>query len=231
MKGLLLVLCCLLAALACSEQPTDSMRPEAVNDFSLQTEFTKALQGQKVFTDRLLGGCPPMPLPEVEFKIGQVMSGLGRVRVPVFMSDQYPSNGMLLSVKYDSKFLTPVDIEPGPAWDHADFVHAIGNPVKGIDLWIWLILGWELQDGAAVPLPTERLQEPMAFMVFEVIKPGKGHIVWDPLPDPAPVFYRRAEALVTIDECDWDVVDWYKSSPNSTGKVTVQPGYVIGTGR
>ena len=141
---------------------------------------------------------------------------------------------MLLSVKYDGKYIRPLRIEPGEVWDEADFFNAADNPVYQIDTWIWLILGWDAQyiDGKkyAVPVPSERLEKPIAYMVFQAIKPGKGQIVWDPLPEPAPLFFRRAEALVTIGDCDWDILDWYKSSPNSTGQIFVDPGYALVTG-
>lgn len=239
MKDLILVLMVLLLAFGCSSSPSPTTPEEAaIHSLDLQAEWQRLRpkhEGRNISYDN----CPPVPLPEVTYRIGQVMSSVsGETRVPVYLdTNGLPTNGGLLSVVYDTKHMSAVRLEPGEAWKNADFVYTAENAVGSH--FIWLILGWELQYGEACPLPASRLDEPFAYMVFHGIKPGKSKIEWPPVPDDSCYdrngieycFYRRGETLVTVKDCEWDVIDFYsRNGINTTGKMAVEPGYAIMVG-
>lgn len=230
MRDFLLVLFALLCAFGCSSNMTPSVAPalDSPTDFDLQAAWEQ-LRPRRAGETISYDNCPPVPLPEVTYRIGQVMASRGELKVPVYLdTGGLPTYGGLLRLSYEGRRISPVRIEPGDAWAQADFVHAIDNVISDGD-YIWLILGWELQYGETCPIPAEKLALPFVYMVFDGIKPGKAKIDWMPVPDGETGFFRRGECIVDDDGCLWDVIDFYRSRPNQTGLMNVEPGHVIVT--
>jgi len=244
MKVLIALMAALILILVgCQSTPTEMQRA-IPDDFDLKLALYKSYEEQKVNRAPTLASCenwPPDPLPVVSYEVGEAMGNGPVIEVPIYMNTEgRRSQGGLLFLQYDDKRLHFFDVKAGPAWDNADFRHVtINDQIPGKA--IFILLGWELtEEGFAYGIP--ETDEPWAYLVFETVKPGKAKIGWDPLPADmtnncygSACFYRRGEMLLDIDDagrCVWDTVDYYTvNGVNTTGTLTVDPGFAIVTGR
>ena len=229
------IICLAAFLVGCNEQTRlNSLDPPPGPVWSAKEMLAERLPVRAI--PRVEAACDPDPLPSVGWKIGDVEAYVGEeVLVPLYADTEgKPTWGGLLFVDYDADKLEiecageeewcEAQIVAGPQWG---FQFGIGyRPEPGKVNTV--LVGWQDE-----PFGGVSSVEPLWYLKFTAIKPGKAHIEWRPLPKEHPEFWRRSELLTDVKCTDgsdflaWDTVDWYRSQPNVTGATYVESGSVL----